>query len=132
MRLWHQNLIPVLPTKQLLGQHRECAALRGNGWGKKHATVDYVFTHHPMRLSCYHLLIMVEMQKRGYQPGREWYDVAYRGKSCQPYDQQIILDFVNNGGDKTLNPTIYFEHDEAYLQECIENLKAKNVTFYQP
>ena len=39
MRLWHQDLIPKLPRPQLLGQHRECCALRGNGWGKKHATV---------------------------------------------------------------------------------------------
>ena len=42
MRLWHETLIPLLPRQQLLGQHREVAALRGKGWGKKHATVDYV------------------------------------------------------------------------------------------
>lgn len=37
MRLWHEELISKLPRQQLLGQHRECCALRGNGWGKKHA-----------------------------------------------------------------------------------------------
>ena len=31
MRLWHQALIPYLPRQQLLGQHRECCALRGKG-----------------------------------------------------------------------------------------------------
>ena len=51
MRLWHQDLIPKLPRPQLLGQHRECCALRGNGWGKKHATVNYVFDYSPYRLS---------------------------------------------------------------------------------
>ncbi len=40
MRLWHYQLIPHLPCQQLLGQHRECCALRGKGWGKKHATVN--------------------------------------------------------------------------------------------
>ena len=45
MRLWHEELISKLPRQQLLGQHREYCALRGNGWGKKHATVDYVFEH---------------------------------------------------------------------------------------
>ena len=50
MRLWHQDLIPKLPRPQLLGQHRECCALRGNGWGKKHATVNYVFDYSPYRL----------------------------------------------------------------------------------
>lgn len=34
MRLWHQELISKLPRQQLLGQHHEIAALRGNGWGK--------------------------------------------------------------------------------------------------
>ena len=54
MRFWHEILIAQLPRPQLLGQHRECCALRGNGWGRKHATVDYVFTHSPYRLYAYH------------------------------------------------------------------------------
>ncbi len=49
MRLWHEALISQLPRPQLLGQHRECCALRGNGWGKKHATVDYGL--YPLALS---------------------------------------------------------------------------------
>ena len=28
MRLWHEKLIHLLPKNQLLGQHRECCALR--------------------------------------------------------------------------------------------------------
>lgn len=43
MRLWHEQMISKLPKNQLLGQHRECCELRGNGWNKKHKTVDYVF-----------------------------------------------------------------------------------------
>ncbi|WP_255810558.1 pyrimidine dimer DNA glycosylase/endonuclease V [Treponema denticola] len=39
MRLWHQNLISRLPAQQLLGQHRECYALRGLDWRKKHPVV---------------------------------------------------------------------------------------------
>jgi len=70
MRLWHQTLIPLLPRAQLLGQHRECAALRGAGWGRPHATVNYVFTHSPDKLYLYHVLIMEEMEKRGYKPTR--------------------------------------------------------------
>lgn len=31
MRLWNEEIIPLLPKNQLLGQHRECCALRGNG-----------------------------------------------------------------------------------------------------
>ena len=62
MRLWHEALIPYLPNQQLLGQHRECCALRGKGWGRKHSTVDYVFTHPIEWLFIYHLKVMERME----------------------------------------------------------------------
>ena len=31
MRLWHEQLIPILPKNQLLGQHRECCPLGVTG-----------------------------------------------------------------------------------------------------
>ena len=94
MRLWHQDLIEKLPRQQLLGQHRECAALRGRGWGKPHATVNYVFEHSPYCLYAYHLLIMEEMQKRGYQPDSLWLDKDYRARltmSCQLRRSNILF-----------------------------------------
>ena len=60
MRLWHEEIIHLLPKNQLLGQHRECCALRGNGWNKK-------------------------MEKRGYKVSREWKDKNYRGKTAESY-----------------------------------------------
>ena len=118
MRLWHQDLIPRLPRAQLLGQHRECCALRGRGWGKKHATVNYVFDHSPYRLYLYHALIMDEMEKRGYQVTAAWKEPSYRGKIQPPYDSL-----------KKVSPDqpIYPEHNSAYLQECLENLKEKGI-----
>ena len=80
MRLWHQDLIPKLPRPQLLGQHRECCALRGNGWGKKHATVNYVFDYSPYRLYAYHRLIMEEMTARGYKVSPEWWEPTRAGR----------------------------------------------------
>ncbi|MGC8073848.1 pyrimidine dimer DNA glycosylase/endonuclease V, partial [Salmonella enterica] len=62
MRLWHELLIPKLPRQQLLGQHRECCALRGHGWNKKHATVNYVFQHSPYKLYQYHMKVINEMK----------------------------------------------------------------------
>lgn len=120
MRLWHQALIPELPRAQLLGQHRECCALRGNGWGKKHATVNYVFTYSPIRLYEYHILIMNEMKQRGYNVDPLWKDPHYRGKSCAPYSSSEIEQ------EKTSRP-IYPEHNEDYLWACIENLKEKGI-----
>ncbi|WP_156299547.1 TIGR02328 family protein [Streptobacillus canis] len=118
MRLWHEELISKLPRQQLLGQHRECCALRGGGWGKKHETVDYVFKYSPIRLYYYHLLIMEEMKKRGYLPSEEWFDKLYRGKKEKAYD--LLKE------EKKLKP-IYPEHNEKYYVECIENLKNKGI-----
>ncbi|MBJ8325458.1 TIGR02328 family protein [Streptococcus pacificus] len=118
MRLWHEALIAKLPRQQLLGQHRECAALRGAGWGKKHATVNYVFTHSPYKLFQYHQLIMTEMQKRGYKPDLLWCDPLYRGKNVPSYDS---LDEV------ALSHPIYPEHDATYLDECLKNLESKDI-----
>lgn len=118
MRLWHQDLIRKLPRQQLLGQHRECAALRGKGWGKPHATVNYVFDHSPYLLYAYHVLVMEEMQKRDYQPDLLWLDKDYRGKLAEPYQDLPV---------KALTAPIYPEHDQAYLAECLENLKLKGI-----
>ena len=87
MRLWHQALISKLPRQQLLGQHRECCALRGKGWQRKHATVNYVFDYSPYRLFKYHELIMQEMTERGYRVSPEWLDKEYRGKQMPAYDK---------------------------------------------
>lgn len=122
MRLWHQALISKLPRQQLLGQHRECAALRGRGWGNPHATVNYVFDHNPYKLYQYHVLIMDEMVARGYQPDRAWYDPAHRGKTTTPYAQVAPI---------VLTSPIYPEHDEAYLQECLDNLRDKGIDLGQ-
>ena len=94
MRLWHQDLIPKLPRPQLLGQHRECCALRGNGWGKKHATVNYVFDYSPYRLYAYHRLIMEEMTARGYKVSPEWWESTYRGKIAALNVNRRMLDLL--------------------------------------
>lgn len=118
MRLWHEALLPKLPRQQLLGQHRECCALRGNGWGRKHETVDYVFQYSPYKLYQYHQLVMEEMQARGYSPSNEWQDPLYRGKSCEAYETLLP--------EQTTYP-IYPEHTQHYLEECVANLLGKGI-----
>jgi len=120
MRLWHEKLIPQLPRQQLLGQHRECCALRGLGWKKKHATVDYVFEYSPYKLYQYHMLVIEDMQRRGYVNEPLWENPMYRGKSCLAYKEDD-LNFVE------LTRPIYPEHDTTYLEECINNLFEKGI-----
>lgn len=123
MRLWHEKLIPLLPRQQLLGQHREIAALRGKGWGKKHATVDYVFTHPYYKLFQFHLLVMEEMERRGYTPDPLWYDPLYRGKMLLPMKVNEPLPVTH---------PLYPEHNDAYLEECLTNLAQKGVYLPKP
>ena len=118
MRLWHEKIISLLPKSQLLGQHRECCALRGNGWKRKHKTVDYVFSYSPYLLFRYHLLVMEEMEKRGYTVSEEWKDKNYRGKIAEKY---------MNLEEEVIEDPIYKEHNNKYLDECIENLRNKGI-----
>lgn len=127
MRLWHQFLIPYLPRQQLLGQHRELAALRGKGWGKKHKIVDYVFTHEHERLVAYHFLVMEEMRRRGYYPDPIWMNVNWRGSVLGEEENWANSSLVQ---DLCEASRIYPEHDDDYLQECLENLKGKGIDLY--
>lgn len=136
MRLWHQILIPYLDAKRLLSQHRECCALRGKGWGKKHSVVDYVFKHDLAHLYQYHLIVMSEMAKRDYIVDPAWYSRVYRGKQLSSSTLLEIGSYVFI--DESECPSsienyiespwslIYREHDIAYLKECLLNLKSKN------
>lgn len=124
MRLWHQTLIPYLDRQRLLGQHRECAALRGAGWGRKHSIVDYVFKHDPALLVTYHWLVLEEMLKRGYNPDVAWDNPDYRGKTLGIQPGWVNVDLLVNDKEKTI---IYPEHNDAYLKECIDILHNKGV-----
>lgn len=129
MRLWHQRLIYLLPRQQLLGQHRECAALRGMGWGRKHATVDYVFKHDPALLVAYHYCIIEEMERRGYYPNRVWVNPDWRGSVLGEEtgwaDKKSLDNLWMNVNQ--MGSIIYPEHNDAYLRECIENLRGKGI-----
>lgn len=118
MRLWHESLISRLPRQQLLGQHREVCALRGNGWERRHRTVDYVFGYSPYKLYQYHELIMEEMKKRGYKPDAIWEDPLYRGKSCPAHVALSEVEWTE---------PVYKEHDDLYLEECFLNLEEKGI-----
>lgn len=147
MRLWHQDLLPLLPRAQLLGQHRECAALRGRGWGRPHRTVNYVFRHSPARLEAYHRLVLAEMERRGYRPDPRWWQPGYRGRQLPPWPvrsepsaRPIYPEQDEAYREECQRPptrpapgvgapvsVIYPEHDEAYREACLANLAAKGV-----
>ena len=125
MRLWHQALVPYLDKKRLLGQHRECCALRGKGWGKKHSVVNYVFKYGLDHLYSYHCLVMQEMARQfNANIDAKWYNRLYRGKNLPEATLGDVGLFVY-GDDCGENSTIYPEHTDKYLLECLLNLKSK-------
>ena len=132
MRLWHQELIPFLPRQQLLGQHRECCALRGAGWGRKHSVVNYVFEYSPSLLVAYHKLIMNEMKNRGYNPDPIWENVNWRGTRLGEENGWANDDKVSNYlfAVRDDDYIIYPEHNDEYLNECLDNLKSKGIDLY--
>ena len=122
MRLWHESLLPLLPRAQLLGQHRECCALRGGYWGRKHAVVDYVFVHPREYLAAYHYRVIREMDRRGYRVEPAWRLPGYRGRVCPGFRPDAGLLRLLEG-----RTPIYPEHDDRYLRECVDNLAAKGI-----
>ena len=116
MRLWHYKILPVLPAKQLVSQHRECCAMRGKGWGKKHATVNYVWKYSLSELYYFHMQVIKEMEKRNYKVEQKWKTSSYRGKELGFSGPLISNKYF-----------IYPEHDSKYLKECIDNLKGKGI-----
>lgn len=124
MRLWHQSLLSKLPQKQLCGQWRECAALLGNGWGKKHSVVNYVFDHSESFLIAYSILVFFEMKRRGYNPNPK----MMRNQLLKRYSEKKVDKFIVLGKDISRRGLIiYKEHDNNYLKECILNLKNKGI-----
>lgn len=55
------------------------------------------------------------MANRGYKVSQEWMDKNYRGKTCPPLAEE-----------KLTSPT-YSEHDAAYYEECLDNLREKGI-----
>ena len=122
MRLWHQSLLPYLNRQHILGQHRECCALRGAGWGRKHSVVDYVFTHDPAYLVSYHYKVMDEMRRRGYNPNSIWEKWNWRGETLGIGENFVDTSILNQ---LQYADIVFPEHDDTYLKECISLLESK-------
>lgn len=113
MRLWHQSLIPYLPNKQLGGQWVEIRMILGTiaKHGKvNHSTVNYVNKYPLYNLYRYGYLVALERNKRGMY--------------CNPeFVSKYYLATTGYG----IKNTIYPEHNDIYLEECLLNLEGKGI-----
>lgn len=114
MRLWHKDLIKVLPREQLIGAWRECSAIAGaiikNGTPNHilvNKVLDYSFDH----FITYSLMIRAEMTKRGYRTMQSVED-----KIVSLYQNYIEIPF---------NELYVDWHNARYFMQCYHNLEEK-------
>ena len=105
MRLWHTDLIPVLPRQQLLGQWRELNCIFSKM--PNHILIDFVYGEDEKHLYSYSCLVINEMKRRGYCVVSDRMN-TYFSSGC-PY---ISNPFPNKMTDR-------------YLRQCYYNLQEK-------
>ena len=114
MRLWHKDLIELLPRQQLLGQWRECCLIAKNIQEKgtpNHILVNKVM-HYPIQhFITYTQHVVNEMRYRGYK-----------------VDVSRFKLYASGGDIKALVPRDrLFEgwHNLKYFVQCYMNLHEK-------
>ena len=114
MRLWHYELIPVLPNKMLISQWRECIAIKRQ-WEKgtlKHRLVSYVMDYDKYYFRNYILDIVKAMEDRKIN-----YQIKYKQELLE-FCEDTELSFENI-------MACYPKHNNRYLKQCYYNLQEK-------
>ena len=114
MRLWHRNMIVVLPREQLVAQWREVSAIAGaiqkNGT-PNHILVNKVLNYDFDHFISYAALVRAEMTRRGYKTMNKVWDKIVALKPN--YNQLMIEDIYPDW------------HNSRYLTQCFYNLQEK-------
>ena len=120
MRLWHKDLIDVLPQKQLIAQWRECCAIISNIENKgtpNHILVNKIMYYNKSHLYAYCCLVCSEMLKRGYNVSES--SVEKIRDYCSVEEQQVSSRIEKDGS------LFYGWHNKRYLLQCFYNLQEK-------
>lgn len=115
MRLWHKDLIAVLPREQLIAQWRELSAIAGaiqkNGT-PNHILVNFVLDYDFNHFISYAAVVRREMTWRGYRSSEAvWKKITSLKENCYNY-----IPFENIYANKM---------DDTYLTICYYNLLEK-------
>ena len=113
MRLWHKDLIPLLPRQQLLGQWRECVLIAKNiaeNGTPNHVLVNKV-TEYPIgHFTRYCRHVFYEMVNRGYNSN---------------YHRIVMYLDLDAGWNISLEKLFDGWHNDRYLAQCLANLQEK-------
>ena len=128
MRLWHKDLIPVLPRQQLLAQWRELCAIVGRlekEGTPNHSLVNKITEYPPIHFYMYINLVMYEMKRRGYKVSEESYTtLADRVRNCVALGN--VFDYDTHQYIPIKTEDIYRDwHNDRYLRQCFYNLQEK-------
>ena len=119
MRLWHKQLIDVLPREQLVAQWRELSAIAGNILKKgtpNHILVNQIMDYSFDHFLTYALFVRGTMTERGYRTMDKVWDKIASVKS----------DYKENLFQLQIFDTIYSDWmNEDYFRICYYNLKEK-------
>lgn len=116
MRLWHKDLISVLPRQQLLAQWRECCCIARNiavNGTPNHILVNKIMNYPMSHFLCYSNLVYLEMKARFYKV-----DYGKFGK----YEK--ILDPAETVGP-TRQELFKDWHNDRYYRQCYYNFQEK-------
>lgn len=111
MRLWHTDLIPVLPKQQLNGEWRELNAIFKAKKPINHLLINFAYDYPKAELLSYSVKVVIEMRRRGYKCNVEAMTAYF---SVADYEQavKITVPFAKKMNDE-------------YLTQCYFNLQEK-------
>ena len=120
MRMWHKDLIPVLPREQLVAQWREISAIAGNINTKgtpNHILVNPVMEYPMSHFITYAAAVRAEMTRRGYRTMDKVWD-----KICSVVHDYNILplnEIYKDWMDKDYMTICYYNLFEKFLRGSI-------------
>lgn len=132
MRMWHKDLIEVLPNKQLVSQWRECCCIAKNmaeKGGPNHILVNRLIEYDETSFLYYTNKVINEIEKRGFKVSKKSSDEFYKN----------LCKASNNGVFRKINPWYTLDeecedpcknlyeswHNYRYLIQCFHNLQEK-------
>ena len=132
MRLWHKDLITVLPKQQLLGQWRECCCIARNiavNGTPNHRLVNKIMDYPLDHFYQYTMIVARELTKRQYNVN--WFSFSNHIDTSKLRTLSVDIEIDSNGNRKeTVCGTVYDElfagwHNDRYLLQCYHNLEEK-------
>lgn len=107
MRIWHTDLIPVLPKNQFNGQWNELGSIYRKQ--DNHILINFVYDYPKEDLYNYSVKVINERQKRGYKYNLTNFYNYFDGEKIDYMKQPFVE-----------------KMDDRYLAECYFNLMEKH------